>query len=1115
MKTLLVLVVSLSLLHCACATLLLEDHFSYANGNLGAVGTSGIVWTGGDGASAAITVNSSAALTHSSLSNITGSGVIYNGGTFKKKAAPFTAQTSGTVYCSFLLNLQTAPSTVKAFVYFRLGNSATSSPELGIFLSGNNIGLGKKVSSPAVSTALSAGTHLIVARYTFQTGNDQVDLWVDPTSLGDNGNIPGATLTTGTGSSSDATQIDYIFLNHAVSQTLWLDELRVGTTWADVTPVSGPPAPTPVLRVTGISVTTDGVVLHGTNGSANAIYGVLTATNPALPLGQWTLLTTNAFYGDTSFRCTNPAPDCPQRFYRLQVGNLPPFPPTAPAITTQPQSLAVAAGGSATFSVGATGTAPLHYQWYFNTNTPLVNRTNGTLTLAGVSGDDAGAYSVVVSNAAGSVASAAAMLTVTNLVAPPTITAQPQNQTVTEGQAAQFSVTATGSAPLQYQWYFNASTPLTDATNATLTLGNVSTNDAGSYSVLVSNDYDSTNSSAATLTVNPPSTNTGPAQILEAEAGTFTGSVSTEYSGYTGSGFVDTVNATGSYAEIEFGRQSAGTEMMVVRYAQGKTDNRTVSVTLNGIVVISSMDFPPTGSFTSWQLVSNSIPVAAGRNVLRLTALTSGGLANLDHFEITGDPQYRLAVTLNGRGSVNLSPSNDFGYFNPGTSVTLAALPLTNASFVGWSGALSGTNNPQTLVVTTNLSVTATFQNAQAFNLYVSPAGNDANPGTIDAPFYSLHTAVAAAFPGDVIYLRGGTYFYTNTVFITGQNSSNNPVLISAYPGEQPVLNWSNWVPANEDIRGAARGLKVTGSFWHLKGLEICYAPDNGVKCEGHHITFEQCVFHHNGDGGLQIGLNKEDYSTNPDPDHLAAYIDVLNCDAYRNADPATSYENADGFSCKLYAGRGNHFYGCRAWENCDDGWDCYQTEYEIVIENCWSWHNGDPSQWGFSSFNGDGNGFKLGGDNTYCPILIQNCIALNCQWGTTVGFAYNNNTAPITVYNCAALNCGRPYKFGEDGNIFKNCVDYNSTRPAPTDISGTSTQQNNTWNLGITVTAGDYVSMTEAAAVAPRQADGSLPDNGFGRLTATSSLIDRGVDVGLPYNGSAPDLGAYEYVAP
>jgi hypothetical protein len=141
-----------------------------------------------------------------------------------------------------------------------------------------------------------------------------------------------------------------------------------------------------------------------------------------------------------------------------------------------------------------------------------------------------------------------------------------------------------------------------------------------------------------------------------------------------------------------------------------------------------------------------------------------------------------------------------------------------------------------------------------------------------------------------------------------------------------------------------------------------------------------------------------------------------------------------------------------------------------------------------------------------------MNCVALNAQWGTTVGFAFNNNTAPITNLNCSALNCGRPYKFEQNGNVFKNCLDLNSTRPAPIDIKGTSIQQNNSWNLSVTVNAADFVSLLESAAVAPRQPDGSLPNNGFARLVSGSDLIDKGVDVGIPFTGIAPDLGAYEF---
>ncbi|HVM62272.1 MAG TPA: pectinesterase family protein [Verrucomicrobiae bacterium] len=391
---------------------LLVEHFAYNNGSLGSSGIGDGVWTGGDSPSSSIMVNSSAALTNSSLDGITGSGVIFTGGTFKKKAAPFSAQTSGTVYCSFLLNIQTAPSTVKAFIYLRNGNSATSSPELGIFLNGNSIGLGKKVSTPSASTNLSSGTHFIVARYSFLTGNDQVDLWVDPISMGDNGSVPGATLTSGTTSSSDATTINYIFLNHAASQTLWIDELRVGTNWADVTPTSGgTPIPPAVSNpvITQVFLSSDACVLRGTGGAPAGVYQVLTSTDLSTSVTNWLPLAAYQFDATGNFDCTNPvSPIDLQRFYSIEVGNS----NTAPFITSQPQSQTVVEGRAATFQVGVSGCAPLYYQWYFNTNTPLANATNAALILNSVQTSDTGGYSVVVTNSLGAATSAVAMLTV-------------------------------------------------------------------------------------------------------------------------------------------------------------------------------------------------------------------------------------------------------------------------------------------------------------------------------------------------------------------------------------------------------------------------------------------------------------------------------------------------------------------------------------------------------------------------------------------------------------------------------------------------------------------------------------------------------------------------------
>jgi hypothetical protein len=171
----------------------------------------------------------------------------------------------------------------------------------------------------------------------------------------------------------------------------------------------------------------------------------------------------------------------------------------APTITSQPQSLTVTVGSSATFSVTATGTAPLTYQWRFN-GTPISGATASSYTIASAQASQAGTYSVVVSNIAGSTTSAGATLTVQSTPVAPTITSQPQSLTVTVGSSATFSVTATGTAPLSYQWRFNG-TPISGATASSYTIASAQASQAGTYDVVVTNTAGSTPSTGATLTV--------------------------------------------------------------------------------------------------------------------------------------------------------------------------------------------------------------------------------------------------------------------------------------------------------------------------------------------------------------------------------------------------------------------------------------------------------------------------------------------------------------------------------------------------------------------------------------------------------------------------------------
>jgi len=183
-----------------------------------------------------------------------------------------------------------------------------------------------------------------------------------------------------------------------------------------------------------------------------------------------------------------------------------------PSITTQPSSQTVNQGANASFSVVASGTGPLTYQWQTNnvnvSNGGIVSgATTSTLTLTGVTPSWALNYRVIVSNAGGSVTSSpAATLTV---IVPPAITTQPTSQSAYPGLNASFSVVATGTAPLMYQWqagsgtYTNLSNggQISGATSSSLTITGVTTNLAANYRVIVSNAGGSVTSSPATLTI--------------------------------------------------------------------------------------------------------------------------------------------------------------------------------------------------------------------------------------------------------------------------------------------------------------------------------------------------------------------------------------------------------------------------------------------------------------------------------------------------------------------------------------------------------------------------------------------------------------------------------------
>ncbi|HAO79346.1 MAG TPA: hypothetical protein DCQ92_10275 [Verrucomicrobia subdivision 3 bacterium] len=171
-------------------------------------------------------------------------------------------------------------------------------------------------------------------------------------------------------------------------------------------------------------------------------------------------------------------------------------------ITNQPHSQSILSGSNVTFSVSGNILTPVNYQWQFN-GTSIADATNASYSIAPVIPTNAGNYTVILTNVYGISTSSVAVLTV--LVFPPSITTQPLAQELSSGSTATFSVIASGTAPLNYQWLWSGA-PLDSQTNSVLSLPNVSPSQAGPYSVVITNAYGSITSRVVPLVIGYPPT---------------------------------------------------------------------------------------------------------------------------------------------------------------------------------------------------------------------------------------------------------------------------------------------------------------------------------------------------------------------------------------------------------------------------------------------------------------------------------------------------------------------------------------------------------------------------------------------------------------------------------
>ncbi len=457
----------------------------------------------------------------------------------------------------------------------------------------------------------------------------------------------------------------------------------------------------------------------------------------------------------------------------------------APTIRTPPADQSVRVNSNATFLVEVDGTAPFSYQWFFNATNLLAGATDSTLVLTNVQGSNAGNYRVVISNAAGSVVSAASL----TVLSPPAFTLQPASQLVNSNAGAVFAVQATGAAPLSYQWWFNETNLLVGEVNSALAIASAQNSNAGSYNVIVTNFLGAATSTLATLSIRtPPSVVTQPTNLtvlsgsnaaFSVEAGG-TAPLAYQWVFNATNLLTDATNTTVSLTNVQ--PANGGNYQVRISNPAGSA---TSVVAILTVLVAPSITQPPTNLTVAAGATANFAVVAGGSQPLSyqwrlggadLGGATSAGLS-IPGAQPANGGGYSVVVS-NAAGSVTSVVATLIVLVPPAIvtqPTNLTVIAGANAAFVATaqgSGPLAYQwffNLTNVLGGGTNATLSLTnaqTANAGAYQLVVSNA-----IGTATSAVASLTVLVPPAItqqPTNITVVTGATANFTVAVSGSG-----------------------------------------------------------------------------------------------------------------------------------------------------------------------------------------------------------------------------------------------------------------------------------------------------------------------------------------------------------
>ena len=487
---------------------------------------------------------------------------------------------------------------------------------------------------------------------------------------------------------------------------------------------------------------------------------------------------------------------------------------TAPSFTTQPASQSVTVGNSVTFTSAASGSPAPTYQWRKD-GTNIAGATNTSFTIASVTAGDAGTYTVMATNSAGSATSNGATLTVTAAATAPAFTTQPASQTVTAGGSVTFTAAASGSPTPTYQWRKDG-TNITGATNTSFTIASVTAGDAGTYTVTATNSAGSATSNGATLTVTAaavaPTLTTQPANLTvnAGDAATFTvaadGSPTPAFQWRKdGVNIAGATTATYTIASATTG--DAGTYTAVATNSAGSVTSNGATLTVNTVPAAPNVATQPqnqavaAGQTATFRVIATGFP-APSYQWQRLPA----GSANWENLTDGGSYHGVATPTLSVSGTTPAMSGDQFHCVLTNTlgSATSSAATLTvpgSASALLQYPAGIGEDGTGTFYVADAFS--NTIQKITAAGVVSTFAGSSGQAGSQDG------VGASARFnqPGGVVVAANGNVYVADT--------GNATIRKIAPDGTVTTVAGS---PAN---RGNTDGMGTAASFSSPSGIAL------------------------------------------------------------------------------------------------------------------------------------------------------------------------------------------------------------------------------------------------------------------------------------------------------